>query len=78
MDKFLGDGVMAVFGVPSVHEDDPERAVRCALRVLDAIAELNQATPALDLAVRIGIMTGEAAVILDPRPTRPRAWAATS
>ena len=38
--------------------------VRCALRMLDAIAELNTATPGLDLAVRIGIMTGEAAVIL--------------
>jgi tetratricopeptide (TPR) repeat protein len=59
---------MAVFGVPNVHEDDPERAVRCALRVLDAIAELNEATPKLGLAVRIGIMTGEAAVLLDPRP----------
>src|SRR5215217_4661129 len=47
VDKFIGDGVMAVFGVPNMHEDDPERAVRCALRVLDAIAELNQATPAL-------------------------------
>ena len=68
VDKFIGDGVMAVFGVPNVHEDDPERAVRCALRVLDAIAELNQATPELGLAVRIGIMTGEAAVILDPHP----------
>ena len=55
---------MGVFGVPAVHEDDPERAVRCALRMLDAIAELNTATPGLDLAVRIGIMTGEAAVIL--------------
>jgi class 3 adenylate cyclase/tetratricopeptide (TPR) repeat protein len=68
VDKFVGDGVMAVFGVPSAHEDDPERAVRCALRVLDAIAELNQAAPELELAVRIGVMTGEAAVILDPRP----------
>jgi class 3 adenylate cyclase/tetratricopeptide (TPR) repeat protein len=68
VDKFIGDGVMAVFGVPYVHEDDPERAVRCALRVLDAITGLNQATPELGLAVRIGIMTGEAAVILDPRP----------
>ena len=64
LDKFIGDGVMGVFGVPVVHEDDPERAVRCALRMLDAIAELNTATPGLDLAVRIGIMTGEAAVIL--------------
>jgi len=65
LDKLIGDAVMAVFGVPAVHEDDPERAVRCALRMLDAIAELNQAHPALELAVRIGINTGEALVALD-------------
>jgi class 3 adenylate cyclase/tetratricopeptide (TPR) repeat protein len=64
LDKLIGDAVMAVFGVPAVHEDDPERAVRCALRMLDAITELNQAHPSLDLAVRIGINTGEALVAL--------------
>ena len=66
LDKLIGDAVMAVFGVPAVHEDDPERAVRCALRMLDAIAELNQAHPALELAVRIGVNTGEALVALAP------------
>ena len=66
LDKLIGDAVMAVFGVPAVHEDDPERAVRCALRMLDAIAELNLAHPALELAVRIGINTGEALVALAP------------
>jgi class 3 adenylate cyclase/tetratricopeptide (TPR) repeat protein len=65
LDKLIGDAVMAVFGVPAVHEDDPERAVRCALRMLDAIAELNQALPTLELAVRIGINTGEALVALE-------------
>jgi class 3 adenylate cyclase len=64
LDKLIGDAVMAVFGVPSVHEDDPERAVRCALRMLEAIAELNEAHPALELSVRIGINTGEALVAL--------------
>ncbi|HEV8649653.1 MAG TPA: adenylate/guanylate cyclase domain-containing protein, partial [Actinomycetes bacterium] len=67
LDKFIGDAVMAVFGKPAAHEDDPERAVRCALRMLDAIADLNEAYPAMGLAVRIGIMTGEAIVTLDPR-----------
>ena len=62
LDKFIGDGVMAVFGAPAAHEDDPERAVRCALGMLAAIAELNQAHPSLDLAVRLGITTGEALV----------------
>jgi class 3 adenylate cyclase/tetratricopeptide (TPR) repeat protein len=66
LDKFIGDGVMAVFGAPVAHEDDPERAVRCALGMLAAIQELNQARPALDLAVRIGITTGEALVRLGP------------
>ena len=42
LDKFIGDGVMAVFGAPVAHEDDPERAVRCALGMLAAIEELNQ------------------------------------
>jgi class 3 adenylate cyclase/tetratricopeptide (TPR) repeat protein len=64
LDKLIGDAVMAVFGVPAVHEDDPERAVRCALHMLEAIIELNQAHPALGLAVRIGINTGEALVSL--------------
>ena len=64
LDKLIGEAVMAVFGVPAVHEDDPERALRCALRMLAAIAELNQAHPSLELAVRIGINTGEALVSL--------------
>mgnify|MGYP003287595409 CR=1 FL=1 len=64
LDKFIGDAVMAVFGAPVAHGDDPERAVRCALGMLAAIDELNRAHPALDLAVRIGITTGEALVTL--------------
>ncbi|HET9555496.1 MAG TPA: adenylate/guanylate cyclase domain-containing protein, partial [Actinomycetota bacterium] len=59
LDKFVGDGVMAVFGAPTTHEDDPERAVRCALAMLAASEELN-------LAVRIGITTGEALVRSGP------------
>src|SRR5215216_5254056 len=45
LDKFIGDGIMAVFGAPTTHEDDPERAVRCALRMLAAIEKLNQDHP---------------------------------
>ena len=37
VEKFIGDAVVAVFGAPVAHEDDPERAVRAALRILDAV-----------------------------------------
>ena len=42
VEKFIGDAVMAVFGAPTAHEDDAERAVRAGLRILEAIAELNE------------------------------------
>src|SRR6058998_3561186 len=45
VEKFVGDAVMAVFGAPIAHEDDPERAVTAALRVLDAIDDLNDGDP---------------------------------
>src|SRR6185312_6596994 len=47
VEKFIGDAVMAVFGAPLAHEDDAERAVRAALRILEAIAELNDQSPGL-------------------------------
>ena len=53
VDRFLGDGIMALFGAPIAHEDDPERAVRAALRILERIPALG-----LDLHARIGINTG--------------------
>jgi class 3 adenylate cyclase len=68
VEKFIGDAVMAVFGAPTAHEDDAERAVRAGLRILEAIDELNEADPALSLQVRIGINTGEAVVALGARP----------
>ena len=61
VEKFIGDAVLGLFGVPAAHEDDPERAVRAALRVLDAISTLNEQQD-LDLHVRIGVNTGEAIV----------------
>ena len=62
VEKLMGDGVMAVFGVPTAHEDDPERAVRVALRIQAAVGELNEEHEGLGLAVRIGVNTGEAVV----------------
>lgn len=51
VEKFAGDAAMIVFGVPTVHDDDAERAVRAAIEIRDGAA---------DLAVRVGVNTGEA------------------
>ena len=67
VEKFIGDAVVGVFGAPVAHEDDPERAVRAALAIQDAIAELNEADPRLELEVRIGVHTGEALVNVGAR-----------
>jgi class 3 adenylate cyclase/tetratricopeptide (TPR) repeat protein len=69
VEKFIGDAVFALFGAPVTHEDDPERAVRAALAIRVAIADLNAANPRFDLHIRIGINTGEALVGLGARPT---------
>src|SRR4051794_16739688 len=61
VEKFIGDAVMAVWGTEVAHEDDPERAVRAALEVLDAVRKLG-ADVAVDLDARAGVLTGEAAV----------------
>jgi class 3 adenylate cyclase/tetratricopeptide (TPR) repeat protein len=66
VEKFIGDAVMAVFGAPVAHEDDPERAVRAALAVRDAVAELNEVVKVVDLRVRLAVNTGEAVVSFDP------------
>jgi class 3 adenylate cyclase len=58
VEKFVGDEVMAVFGVPVVHEDDALRAVRAALAVHESVAELDRESDA-HLETRIGINTGE-------------------
>ncbi|HEY6102877.1 MAG TPA: AAA family ATPase [bacterium] len=60
--NYLGDGVLAVFGLPAAHEDDPERAVRAGLAIRDAMPVLNAhlgSTFGVQLAVRVGIDTGE-------------------
>jgi class 3 adenylate cyclase len=67
VEKFIGDAVVAVFGAPKAHEDDPERAVRAALAVREAIRALDEQDDTLDLHVRVGVATGEALVALDAR-----------
>jgi class 3 adenylate cyclase/tetratricopeptide (TPR) repeat protein len=62
VDKFMGPLALGVFGAPIAHEDDPERGVRAALRIRQAVAEMDEADPSLALAVRIGVNTGEAVV----------------
>ena len=67
VEKFIGDAVVAVFGVPAVHEDDPERAVRAGLRLVEAVADL-PAVAGRPVQVRVGVNTGEALVRLDVTP----------
>ncbi len=62
VEKFIGDAVVAVFGAPIAHEDDPERAVRCALAMHDRLGELNEDLADRaggDLVMRIGVNTGD-------------------
>jgi predicted ATPase/class 3 adenylate cyclase len=59
VEKFIGDAVMAIFGAPVAHEDDPERAVRAALAIRDSIGE--------ELELRTAVHTGEALVALGAR-----------
>ena len=62
VEKFIGDAVMAAFGVPSAHEDDPARALRAAIRMrrrLEAVNTELDATHGLTLQMRIGVNTGE-------------------
>ncbi|HXF57466.1 MAG TPA: adenylate/guanylate cyclase domain-containing protein [Actinomycetota bacterium] len=62
VEKFIGDAVMAVWGTPVAREDDPERAVRAALDLVEAVAELGREVGSPELRARAGVMTGEAAV----------------
>ena len=68
VEKFIGDAVMAVFGAPITHEDDAERAVRAALRIVEAIEQLNEEASDLDLSIRAAVNTGEGLVALGARP----------
>jgi len=62
VEKFIGDAVMALFGAPVAHEDDPERAVRAALAIRDWVNEDED-----ELQLRIAVNTGEALIALGAR-----------
>jgi adenylate cyclase len=62
VDKYIGDNVMAVFGAPVAHEDDPERAVRAGLAMQAAMTEINEqiaAQAGVSFSLRVGINSGE-------------------
>jgi len=63
---YQGDGICAYFGVPTAHEDDPERAARAALRIIDLMAaygrEVEAAWGIAGLGVRVGVNSGQAGV----------------
>ncbi len=67
----MGDAVMAVFGAPVSHEDDPERAVRAALAMRDAVTSSGLAPGGIPLSVHVGVNTGEVmAAQVGPRERR--------
>src|SRR5438128_3510272 len=62
VDKYIGDNVMATFGAPVAHEDDPERAVRAALGMQEAMGEINEELRrrhGVSFALRVGVNSGE-------------------
>jgi class 3 adenylate cyclase len=71
VEKFIGDAVMAVFGAPVAHEDDPERAVRAGLAIREWATEQGG-----ELQVRVAVNTGQALVTLDARPSEGEAMVA--
>ncbi|MEP6807840.1 MAG: adenylate/guanylate cyclase domain-containing protein, partial [Chloroflexota bacterium] len=71
VEKYIGDAIMAVFGVPIVHEDDAERALRAALEMRDRLVELNadfERQHQVTLNVRVGVNTGEVVTPVGPTP----------
>ncbi len=66
VEKFIGDAVMAVWGVPAAQEDDAERAVRAGLELVSAVASFGSEHAHLELAARVGVVTGQAATTGTP------------
>ena len=64
IEKFIGDAVMAVWGTPTAHEDDAERAVRAGLDLVDAARTLGAELGVDGLRLRAGVLSGEAAVTI--------------
>ncbi|HET7235492.1 MAG TPA: adenylate/guanylate cyclase domain-containing protein [Actinomycetota bacterium] len=74
VEKFIGDAVMAAFGVPVAHEDDPIRALRAALRMRRRLVEVNtdlRSRFGVELQIRTGINTGEVLAATTPQPGEP-------
>ena len=65
IEKFIGDAVMAVWGMRAIHENDAERAVRAALELVAEVAAFGERAGIPGLRARAGVLTGEAAVNLD-------------
>lgn len=71
VEKYIGDAVVAVFGVPAAHDDDPIRGLRVALAMQRRLSELNRerfADTGLELSMTIGVNSGEVVAVREPRP----------
>jgi class 3 adenylate cyclase/tetratricopeptide (TPR) repeat protein len=71
VEKFIGDAVMAAFGVPTAHEDDAARALRAGLRMLARLPDVNEdlaAEHGVRLQIRVGVHGGEVLATVDPEP----------
>ena len=70
VEKFIGDAIAAVFGLPIAHEDDALRAARAAIEMQERLVVLNEGSP-IPLVARIGVTTGE--VLFPPMTSRSSA-----